>query len=86
MRHLSFNEFLRLYEDVAADIANLQRQIADIDVKIQRQAKPLQDQRTRLNQMLAQKYKQRQAELAREKTQQEPGQTDQNQQMVAKQQ
>lgn len=54
----SFKQFLQnLEEGAAEDVTNLQQQIADVDVLLARQAKPLQDRKTRLQTMLAQKQK-----------------------------
>lgn len=57
----SFKDFM-LFEDLATDVLNLQRQISDLQARKARVSKPLDDQLNRLQQMLAVKQKQLAAE------------------------
>lgn len=67
MNKPSFKDFV-LYEDLATDVLNLQKQISDLQARRARISKPLDDQLNRLQQLLAVKQKQLAAEKQRQQT------------------
>lgn len=77
---MTFLQFLKMNEDAASNVAQLQRQITDIDTQINQRTKPLVDQKMRKQAMLAVAQKQLDDQLQQDQTQQSENPNQQTQQ------
>ena len=66
---MKFSEFCELYEDLDGDIVAIQNQLNQIETRIQTFERPLVQQRTRLQQTLLMKKKQKALEDSRKSRQ-----------------